>query len=375
MTAVPALRLEATEILIGFARALRAAGVPVTADRERSFLRAAAEVGLDSQPGVYWAGRATLCAHRQDLDRYDRVYAAWFGGERGRPAAAAPPAPRTLQARLDEGDPGSGDGQETTAVAGVASELDVLRQRDIGQLSAAEKARLACLFDSLVVRAPRRRARRHTPSARGRVDARATLREQLQRMGEPGAVRWRRRGSRARRVVLLVDVSGSMSAYADSLLRLAHRAVTAVDAGGGPVEVFTMGTRLTRVTDALRRRDPELALVAAGEVVPDWSGGTRLAESIDAFVGRWGRRGMARGAVVVVCSDGWERERPEALGQAMGRLADLAHRVVWANPHAGRSGYAPVQSGIVAALPHCDVIVAGHSLAAFQRILEEVARA
>lgn len=210
------------------------------------------------------------------------------------------------------------------------------------------------------------------------MDARATLREQLRRMGEPGSVRWRRRGTRPRRIVLLVDVSGSMSLYADSLLRLAQRVVTGV---GGPagsargVEVFTLGTRLTRVTEALRLRDPELALAAAGEAVPDWSGGTRLAETLDAFLARWGRRGLVRGAVVVVCSDGWERDRPEALGEAMGRLADLAHRVIWANPHAGRPGYAPVQSGMAAALPHCDALVAGHSLAAFHRILEEVARA
>ncbi len=174
--------------------------------------------------------------------------------------------------------------------------------------------------------------------------------------------------------MLLIDVSGSMSPYADSLLRLAHTFVQATGPRGS-VEVFTMGTRLTHVTRALGERDPDRALVAAGQAVPDWSGGTRLGESIGAFLDRWGRRGMARGAVVVVFSDGWEREGPELLGEQMRRLAALAHRVVWSNPHRGKAGYQPVQQGIVAALPHIDDFVAGHSLATFEELIEVVARA
>jgi hypothetical protein len=190
-------------------------------------------------------------------------------------------------------------------------------------------------------------------------------------MGEPGTVVWRRRGHRPRRVVLLIDVSGSMSAYADALLRLAHTYTSA----GLPVEVFTLGTRLTHITRSLRQRDPERALVAAGTAVPDWSGGTRLADGIRAFLERWGRRGMARGAVVVVFSDGWERDHPEALGEQMRRLQALAHRVVWVNPHRGKAGYQPLQQGIVAALPHVDDFVAGHSMATFEELVEVVARA
>ena len=205
----------------------------------------------------------------------------------------------------------------------------------------------------------------------GPIDGPATLREQLRRMGEPGRIHHRRRGTRPRRIVLLIDVSGSMSPYADSLLRLAHVFVRTVP----HVEVFTMGTRLTHVTRALTERDPDRALAAAGRVVPDWSGGTRLGEAIGAFLDRWGRRGMARGSVVVVFSDGWEREGPEMLGEQMRRLAALSHRVVWANPHRGKAGYEPVQQGIVAALPHIDDFVAGHSLAAFEELIEVVARA
>ena len=176
-----------------------------------------------------------------------------------------------------------------------------------------------------------------------------------------------------RRTVLLVDVSASMRPYADAVLRLAH--LIEHSAPLGRVEVFTLGTRLTRVTLPLRTADPERALVRAGEQVPDWSGGTRLGETLKAFLDRWGARGAARGAVVVLFSDGWERGDAAELGEQMRRLRSLAHRVVWVNPHRGKEGYEPVQRGIAAALPHCDEFVAGHSLAAFAEVLEVIGRA
>ncbi|ADU46665.1 vWA domain-containing protein [Intrasporangium calvum] len=384
MTAAPgdssgseiAPRWAADEWLLGFARALRAAGLPVTADRERTFLVALREVGLGERRHVYWTGRATLTSSPADVERYDQVFTSWFSAEQ--PTQTRRPereAPRATRASLEEveGSSGPADGAED-AVQARASGLEVLRHRDVAALGIEERQGLARLFGRLRPRPPRRRARRHVRSRTGEVDGPGTLREQLRRMGEPGRIHHRVRGSRPRRVVLLIDVSGSMSAYADSLLRLAH---TYVQAAGprGPVEVFTMGTRLTHVTRALRVRDADRALIAAGEAVPDWSGGTRLGESIAAFLDRWGRRGMARGAVVVVFSDGWERQGPELLGEQMRRLAALAHRVVWSNPHRGKDGYLPVQQGIIAALPHVDDFVAGHSLAAFEELIEVVARA
>jgi len=175
--------------------------------------------------------------------------------------------------------------------------------------------------------------------------------------------------------VLLLDVSGSMSGYADALLRLAHTLTRALETRGGRVETFTVGTRLTHLTRALRSRDAERALVAAGSAVPDWSGGTRLGETLRVFVDRWGRRGLARGAVVVVFSDGWERGDAALLGEQVRRLRAVAHRVVWVNPHRGKAGYEPVQQGILAVLPHVDDLVAGHSLATFAELVEVVARA
>jgi uncharacterized protein with von Willebrand factor type A (vWA) domain len=362
----------ADEILLGFARALRAAGVAVTADRERTYLDAVVEVGLGEQSGAYWAGRATLCASPADLERYDQVYAAWFGLERATTRGRREATRTVVQASLETGR-GEGDGGEPPEddVRAEASATEVLRHRDVGALSSAERARLAAMFGTLRPRSPRRPAHRRAQSPRGEVDARRTLREQLRRMGEPGPIAYRHRGTRARRVVLLVDVSGSMSAYADALLRLAH----VYASSGLPVEVFTVGTRLTHVTRPLRQRDPERAIIACGASVPDWSGGTRLAEGVKVFLDRWGRRGMARGAVVVLFSDGWERDQPEALGEQMRRLRAIAHRVVWVNPHRGKPGYLPLQQGIVAALPHVDDFVAGHSMAAFEEVVEVVGRA
>jgi uncharacterized protein with von Willebrand factor type A (vWA) domain len=364
------------ELLIGFTRALRAAGVPVTQDRAQSYLSAVATVGLGNQRATYWAGRATLCSGPDDLERYDQVFHAWFLGAEDLPRAKNKEFSRpTPQADLEGAATGDGEQQDTDDLRTIASATEVLRHRDIAEMSPAEKARLAAMFETLRPRAPRRQALRRTPWHHGDVDARRTLRRTLRRMGEPADIAWRRRATRPRRIVLLVDVSGSMSAYADALLRLAHRITHGTRTTGGQVEVFTVGTRLTRVTRAMRVRDAERAIIAAGETVPDWSGGTRLGETLRIFLDRWGQRGLARGAVVVVFSDGWERGDAELLAEQMRRLHRLAHRVVWVNPHVGKDGYAPVQQGIVAALPFVDDFVAGHSLATFAELVEAVANA
>lgn len=369
------LRRGADEVFLGFARALRAAGVPVTHDRAQGFLAAAAVLGVDDRRATYLAGRATLCAGPDDLERYDQVFHAFFNARDGlpRPRPAQPSAPNACLP-LEEST-GAGETHDEEVLRARASETEVLRQRDVSSLSAAEKHRLAGMFATLRPRPPVRRTARHQAWRRGDVDASRTLRASLRRMGEPADIAWRRRGVRPRRVVLLVDVSGSMSGYADALLRLAHRFTQVGREGGGVVETFTVGTRLTHLTRAMRVRDPERALVAAGETVPDWSGGTRLGETLRFFLDRWGQRGMARGAVVVVFSDGWERGDPTLLGEQMARLRRVAHRVVWVNPHRGKTGYEPVQQGVVAALPHCDEFLAGHSLATFAELAEVVSRA
>jgi uncharacterized protein len=358
--------------LVGFARALKAAGLPVTQDRTQTYLRAVAAVGVTGRSGVYWAGRATLCADPDHVARYDRVFADWFAGVWPRLVPGRSSAPRTMPALADADRGGRGEGGDVELIRARASDVDVLRHRDIAELTPAERLLLADLFARIRPVPPRRRAVRRTPHHRGDLDPRRTLREQLRRGGEPGRVRYRRRNERPRRVVLIVDVSGSMSAYADALLRLGHVWVRSAPRS---TEVFTVGTRLTRVSRALRQRDPDAALRGAGEQVPDWSGGTRLGEMLRAFLDRWGQRGMARGAVVVVFSDGWERGDPALLATQMARLARLAHRVVWVNPHRGKAGYRPVQGGIAAALPYIDDFLAGHSMATFGELVEVVGRA
>jgi uncharacterized protein with von Willebrand factor type A (vWA) domain len=370
---------EPDEILLGFTFALRAAGVRVTHDRAQCYLAAAALAGLGDASAVYHAGRATLCGSPADLIRYDQVYEVYFDGRAAglpRPGLPVLPMARTSVSILPKSEAGGAGEAEPDLVRAMASTNEVLRHRDIATLTANEKARLAAMFASLEVRRPQRRARRRRPWHRGEMDASRTLRASLRRMGEPAAVEWRRRAERPRSLVLLVDVSGSMSSYADALLRLAHRfGQGASGPAGGQVETFTLGTRLTRLSRALGARDPERALVAAGAAVPDWSGGTRLGETLKVFLDRWGQRGLARGAVVVVFSDGWERGQAELLGEQMARLHRIAHRVVWVNPHRGKDGYEPVQVGMMAALPHVDDFVAGHSLAAFAEVVELVARA
>lgn len=363
------------EVLLAFGHALRAAGVAVSPDRAQTFLSAAALVGLDDARGIYLTGRATLCAGPDDLARYDLVFPAFFstvGGpttphlDRSRPVTRAP---------LPDRDDGAVQEGEQDVVRALASGADVLRHRDIAELSESERRRLGALFTTLRPRPPLRRTARQQRWHRGEPDVARTLRDTLRRGGEPADLAWRRRRRRPRRVVLLIDVSGSMKAYADALLRFAHRYTVTARRQGGTVETFTIGTRLTHVTRALRTEDPERALAAAGATVPDWSGGTRLGESLRVFLDRWGRPGMARGAVVVVFSDGWERGEPDLLADQAARLRRVAHRVVWATPHRGRSDYEPVQRGVVAVLPHCDHFVAGHSLAAFSEVAELIARA
>ena len=366
---------EPDEILLGFTRALRSAGVAVTHDRATSFLEATALVGADDAEATFRAGRATLCGSPDDLVRYEHVFEAWFGAREQLPRTMPREKPREISSPLPMGEGGESGGEMSPdVVQAAASELEVLRHRDVAQLKPDEKALLDAMIRALHPRLPRRRASRRTAWRRGEIDLHRTLRTTLRQMGEPGRVEHRRRGSTSRRVVLLVDVSASMRPYADAILRLAHLMVVSTPAKGR-VEVFTLGTRLTRVTLPLRTTDADRALVRAGEQVPDWSGGTRLGETMKAFLDRWGARGMARGAVVVVFSDGWERGDAVELGEQMKRLRRLAHRVVWVNPHRGKDGYEPVQRGIAAALPHCDDFVAGHSLQSFDRVLGVIADA
>ena len=365
---------DVVDTVLGFARTLRHAGVAASPDRVEAMLSAMGALDVLDPTDVYWAGRLTLCAGPDDLDRYDAAFAAYFAGEapRSRPTSSHSPPQLAVSAPLESGSGEGDDETEASDLAAQASADEVLRHRDVSELTVAERDHLRRLFALLAPAAPMRPARRRRPSPRGAVHPARTVRRALRDGGEVTRLLHRRRRPRPRRVVLLVDVSGSMSPYADALLRFAHAAARAHPAA---TEVFTIGTRLTRVTREMRQRDPDKALAASGSAIPDWSGGTRLGEVLKAFLDRWGQRGMARGAVVVVCSDGWERGGTELLAEQMARLRRLAHAVVWVNPHKGRSGYEPLTGGMQAALPSIDHFVSGHSMAAFEELTGVIQRA
>ncbi|TDD39512.1 VWA domain-containing protein [Actinomadura sp. KC06] len=358
--------------MVGFARTLRAAGGAADPERVQAMLAALDHLDVLDPSDVYWAGRLTMCADPDDLARYDRCFAAYFSGATARPGRRPPPP--VVVRRTTMPDPGTADGGERNdgLKAATASAVEVLRDRDMARLTAAERAEVARLIAALDAGAERRRSRRFAPAPTGRLDPARTIRETLRRGGETSLLKRRTHRTRPRRVVLIVDVSGSMSPYADALLRFAHALSISSGArsGGRGVEVFSAGTRLTRLTRELRHRDADAAMAAASAAIPDWSGGTRLGEELKEFLDRFGQRGLARGAVVVIASDGWERGDAGLLGEQMARLHRLAHRVVWANPHKARPGYEPLTAGMAAALPHVDDFTSGHSLAA----LEELAR-
>jgi uncharacterized protein with von Willebrand factor type A (vWA) domain len=356
--------------LVDLVDALRRGGVPASAQRVQTMLRALAETG-----DLYWSGRLTLCGSPQDIAAYDAVLAGYF--DRGDGRRAPPPRPwnppgvrHSLFARAGSA-AAAGEGEpETLAVQ--ASPVEVLRHRDLAELSIVERAEANRLLALLATAAPERSGRRYRAAPAGQLDPRRSARAILRVGGEPARLSWRARRPRPRRVVLLIDVSGSMAPYADGLLRFAHAAVRNRPHS---TEAFALGTRLTRLTAALGTPDPDAALRAAGALIPDWRGGTRLGESIGGFLRGYGHRGMARRAVVVVFSDGWEHGDAEPLRVAAQRLARLAHRVVWATPHAARPGFAPLAGGLVAVLPHVDALLSGHSIAALEELVREVCRA
>jgi uncharacterized protein with von Willebrand factor type A (vWA) domain len=349
--------------------AVRAAGLPVGTDRLAAMYRALDAAGLDR---LYWAGRLTLCGSPDDVARYDAAFAA-FGGTVEGPAAGTAWQVRRLPERTlfragagrDREAPAEGD----PGLAVRAGDEEVLRHRDLATLSEVERREAVRLLVLAARVRPERPGRRYRPWHRGPVDRRRTLRSMLRAGGEPRRLEHRARRPRPRRLVLLIDVSGSMSPYADALLRLAHALVRQRPRW---TEVYTLGTRLTRVTPALRTRDPETALRIAGQSIPDWRGGTRLADTLTAFLRRDGHRSAARRAVVVLFSDGWERGDPAPLGAAAAHLRRLAYRLVWVSPHVARPGFAPTAGGLAAVLPHVDALVAGHSVAAIEALLQEV---
>jgi uncharacterized protein len=373
--------MEPDKVAVGFVWALRGAGLAVPTGATVAFARALAAVGVERPERVYWAGRATLVRRPEDAAAYDQAFAAYFGGGVGAPAGEPVVRPVELQLDADD-DADSGDGapeddgeddRDADTQALRWSRTEVLRHKDLAACTDDELDEAHRLMAELRVHAALRRTRRRRPDphGRGRLDLGRSVRRALRTGGEVLRPAATRPGERPRRLVVLLDVSGSMEPYSRALARWAHAAVAA--RRRGRVEAFALGTRVTRITPELSGHDPDQALARAAEAVVDWSGGTRLGDGLRWFNDRWGVRGLARGAVVVILSDGWDRGDPEVLGAEMARLQRVAHRVVWVNPLKASPGYAPLARGMAAALPHVDELVEGHSLASLEALAEKVA--
>ncbi len=393
--------LDLPPLVGALARRCHDAGVPVDAERAARLAQALGLVAPVARRRLYWTARSVLISDQSQVRAFDRVFAEVFGDW-----AATRPAPeiaiedvRQVPAQPDERprsereadakaaadewsagaspsparEPSSDSAQRELPVPTVASAEEVIRTKRFDALEPDELAALYALMSRLSLATPRRRTRRYERGRHGaRVDLRATLRGSLRTGGDPIRLARRRRRVQRRRLVMLCDISGSMEPYARAYLQFLSCA-----AGSGPrAEAFVFATRLTRLTRALRgaggSRFPERAIAQAAQTAPDWSSGTRIGDALKTFNDRHARRGMARGAVMVILSDGWERGDPSLVGREMARLARLAYRIVWVNPRAAASGFAPRAGGMAAALPHCDALVSGHSLAALDEVAEAI---
>jgi uncharacterized protein with von Willebrand factor type A (vWA) domain len=357
-----------TRDIVTFGRVLREAGLEVGPGRIADALRGLDHVDITRQEDVYWTLRTTLVARREDLDPFDRAFDAWFLRRAGRRPERREPDPRrprkgAKRVRRDAGPEAAPADGEPERIGHSAHE--VLRVKDFAAMSPEELAAARSLIAALAADRPERRSHRLRAHRRGSVlDMRALARASIATGGDPVARRFRRRVEAPRKLVVLCDVSGSMEAYSRALLLYLH----AVVRSGRGVEVFAFGTRLTRLTVELQTRDPEVALARAAERVVDWASGTRIGASLKRYNDVWGRRALTRGAVVLIASDGWEREDHELVGAEMARLHRAAYAVVWVNPVKGSPAYQPLAAGMRAALPFVDRFVAGHNLASLEAL-------
>jgi uncharacterized protein len=389
---VETIELDLPAVVGAFSRRLHEAGVPMTAERATRFADALALVKPISRRRLYWTARSVLISDSTQVNAFDAVFFSVFGSARDQdqlepehvetvPSAPdeRPQSDQTAAGSADHGlradaapspsrDRADRDSGEVE-VPVAASDDELLRRKRFDALEPHELVQLYRLMAQLRVAPPRRRSRRAERHRRGeRIDMRRTLRGSMRTLGDPIRLARRRRRIVRRRMVLLCDISGSMEPYARAYLQFLTCA-----AGGGPdAEAFVFATRLTRLTRALASRNPERAIQRAAAAAPDWSSGTRIGDALKAFNDRHGRRGMARGAVIVILSDGWERGDPTLVGREMERLRRLAYRIVWVNPRVSASGFVPRAGGMVAALPYCDALLSGHNLGALEEVADAI---
>ena len=350
------------ETLQNFIAMLRGAGLAIDVARAGSLNQALAIIPARGLHAVFLAGRATLCATQQEIARFDACFAQFFfDGERIEiEILPDPKATPVLQASNDLRRRDRSETEDDRDVEmGAASAQEILRSRKLSKLSPDEKRLIERLIAQLRADVALYPGRRRKPAERGTIDVRRTVKAAQAKGGDIARLYRRIRRKRVRKRVLLLDISGSMAPFAPGLLRFGYAAYRCAPRR---TEVFTVGTRLTRLTRCFDTADAEAANQRASTAMPDWSGGTRLGDQLKAFLDIWGQRGMARGAIVMIASDGWERGGAELLAEQMQRLQRLSHRIIWANPHKSTPGFEPLTKGMQAALPAVDEFVPGSSM-------------
>jgi uncharacterized protein len=359
-----------TGLLVKFAGELRAAGLAVGSGDVLLYCSALSRLNPADLVDLYWAGRTTLVNRHDDITVYDQVFRRFFLAD----DMATDPLTLMLRASAEaqgalvipSTEPGESEREDKAVLGWMASDVEALKRKSFAACTPEELAALRRIMARIRLTPPRRRTRRSAPARAGpRPDPRRTVRESMRMHGEPARLYWRRRKVRLRPLVLILDISGSMADYSRSLLQFAHSAARSA----GRVEVFCFGTRLTRVTGAMECRQPDEALERAARAAFDWDGGTRIGDSLDAFVRDWGRRGLCRGGIVVICSDGLDRGDPAVLASALERLSRLSHRLVWLNPHKGNDpAFRPSTLGMMIAAPHIDLLLSGHDLSSLEKL-------
>ncbi len=398
---VETIHLDLPALVGALSQRLHEAGLPVTPERASHFAEALALMKPESRRRLYWTARAVFVTGQLQVPIFDKVFFEVFGAtevaddfeadevvpidsppdKREKPDTKSKEMdnpreqdPREMQ--VSSAPPGEGgddeddkDEEEIEIPLAMASEEELLGKKNFDALAPHELAQLYRLMTRLELATPQRRTRRTKKGRHGEhMDMRRTLRASLRTGGDPIKLKRRHRRIVRRRLVLMCDISGSMEPYARAYLQF----LTAAGSSGPNAEAFVFATRLTRLTRALAGRNPERAIARAAAAAPDWSSGTRIGDALKTFNDRHGRRGMARGAVVVILSDGWERGDPDLVAQEMERLRRLAYRIVWVNPRVSATGFSPQAGGMLAALPHCDALVSGHSLEALGEVADAI---
>jgi uncharacterized protein len=383
---------DVADLAARFGAVLRRAGLPVGPGRSQRFAAALTLVRPATRRELFDCALATLVSSKEHADALLAVFSEVFGSPDGpgpvpggpvtvsgaRAEAPAHIADAATAARLHaetivsmQDSPASeqSDSEREIEQRYLGSPAERLAGADFAELSPAELAELAAAMRQITLAVPSRRSRRRKRRPGGRrTDMRSTLRQARRTGGHAFRLIGAAPARRPRHLVVLCDISGSMEPYARAMIQLLYCA-----AGGAGAEVFSFATRLTRLTTALARSTPAAALARAAETAPDWHGGTKLGASLKEFNDRYGRRGMARGAVILIISDGWDTGDPEVIRREMQRLSLVAFRIVWMNPRTKSSAYQPLAAGMAAAWPYCDAVVSGHSLQAIDQLAAALA--